>query len=83
MLRPKDIISNLSAKQLSNCTDDLSLPAVPEESPLRWLCAAVFHVEPKDTTVEMFNTAAGLMCIEWGKRYKVLQNWVNDGAEST
>jgi hypothetical protein len=72
-------LSDLTAKQLCECTEALSLPAVPEDHTLRIITGAIFAVEPKDTTVEMFNTIAVLLCKEWRKRYIILQTWLNEG----
>jgi hypothetical protein len=72
-------LSHLTAKQLCECTEALSLQAVLEDHTLRIITGAIFAVEPKDTTVEMFNTIAVLLCKEWHKRYIVLQAWLNEG----
>jgi hypothetical protein len=79
MINPKEVMSKLTAKQLSECTDSLSETPVKEDAPLRILAGGIFGVEPKDTTVEMFNVVAVLLCKEWNMRYKFLKSWINTG----
>jgi hypothetical protein len=70
-------LTKLSGQQLSDCTDALSMQTVPEDHIIRIIAGVFFAVEPKDTTVEMFNALAILLCKEWNRRYKVLKAWMN------
>lgn len=73
----KFVLPNLSGKQLSDCTDGLSLQTIPDDHPLRIVAGAMFGIEPKDTNIDMFTTIAILIAKEWNRRYKILKSWVN------